>query len=202
MKINSEEINSILKSIDDLIEIKLLIRKIVPNYNLEEPLNEKFLRKLEDLQKKLQPIFSKYLKEDNISKSKKSTKQIKENILEIMKNGNVALVSANSSKKKLKNIGFDPRLLIVSSGPLFFEDYKIVNPNISEEALKKIKKKCERILNQVKNENWNQKDLVFIYENNNPTDKLILKRINELTKLIGKTVKTFEIISWKVLDEI
>jgi hypothetical protein len=201
IKIKSEEVKSILAAIDDLIEIKILIRKITPDYNLNDTLNKFFIEKLVDLHKNLQPLFSKYLKEEFILKTKKSINQLKEDIQDIIKNGNFALVSANSSKKKLKTIGFDPRLLIVTGGPLFSEDYNKINQNISDNAIISIKKKCERILTQIETINWNHKDLVFIYDSNNATDKLILKRIDALSKLIGKKVKTLEITSWNVLDK-
>ncbi|MHA1526451.1 MAG: DUF2100 domain-containing protein [Promethearchaeota archaeon] len=201
IKIKSEEVKSILAAIDDLIEIKILIRKITPDYNLNDTLNKFFIEKLVDLHKNLQPLLSKYLKEEFILKTKKSINQLKEDIQDIIKNGNFALVSANSSKKKLKTIGFDPRLLIVTGGPLFFEDYNKINQNISDNAIISIKKKCERILTQIETINWNHKDLIFIYDSNNTTDKLILKRIDALSKLIGKKVKTLEITSWNVLDK-
>ena len=201
IKIKSEEVKSILAAIDDLIEIKILIRKITPDYNLNDTLNKFFIEKLVDLHKNLQPLFSKYLKEEFILKTKKSINQLKEDIQDIIKKNNFGLVSANSSKKKLKTIGFDPRLLIVTGGPLFFEDYNKINQNISDNAIISIKKKCERILTQIKTINWNHKDLIFIYDSNNTTDKLILKRIDALSKLIGKKVKTLEITSWNVLDK-
>ncbi len=201
IKIKSEEVKSILAAIDDLIEIKILIRKITPDYNLNDTLNKFFIEKLVDLHKNLQPLFSKYLKEEFILKTKKSINQLKEDIQDIIKKNNFGLVSANSSKKKLKTIGFDPRLLIVTGGPLFFEDYNKINQNISDNAIISIKKKCERILTQIETINWNHKDLIFIYDSNNTTDKLILKRIDALSKLIGKKVKTLEITSWNVLDK-
>jgi hypothetical protein len=201
IKIKSEEVKSILAAIDDLIEIKILIRKITPDYNLNDTLNKTFIEKLVDLHKNLQPLFSKYLNEEFILKTKKSINQLKEDIQDIIESGNFGLVSANSSKKKLKTIGFDPRLMIVTGGPLFFEDYNKINQNISDNAIINIKKKCERFLTQIENINWNHKDLIFIYDSNNTTDKLILKRIDDLSKLIGKKVKTLEITSWNVLDK-
>lgn len=194
-RIKFEEVKALLTAIDDLIEIKLLIRKSVPNYNLNESSNNQFISLLKSLQKKLVPIFSKYLKDDI------STKEIKKSILELMNAGKIALISANSSKKKLKSIGVDPRSLIVSGGPLFFEDYKIINPNLPVKALQGIKKKCDRLINQIKSKNWREKDLIFIYEKENPTDKLILNRTEEISNLIGKKVITFKIKSWKYLDD-
>jgi len=96
IKIKSEEVKSILAAIDDLIEIKILIRKITPDYNLNDTLNKFFIKKLVDLHKNLQPLFSKYLNEEFILKTKKSIYQLKEDIQDIIKSGDFGLVSANS----------------------------------------------------------------------------------------------------------
>jgi hypothetical protein len=136
----------------------------------------------------------------DLFESKKSPKELKSMILEMINDRQIALITANSLKKKLKNIGVDPRNLIVSGGPLFLEDYQIVNPNLSDEALESIKKKCERLLEQIKNEDWERKNLIFIYEKNNPTDLLILDKLEKISKLIGKEVQIFEIESWNILD--
>ncbi len=152
---------------------------------------------LKSLYNKLKPIFSKYLKDEN---SVFTTTTLRDNILKTLNSNNFALISANSSKKKLKNIGIDPRRLIVSGGPLFFKDYMVLNPDIKNEQLQSIKKKCDRLINQIKNETWEEKDLVFIYEKGNFTDKFILDKINRLSELIGKQVKVLEIKSWKDLN--
>ena len=97
-------------------------------------------------------------------------------------------------------MGIDPRHVIVSGGPIFYEDYKIINPNLNDKALENIKTKCERILNELERESWQNKDLFFIYESENPTDKLIIKRLELVTKIIGKNLKLIEINDWKDFD--
>ena len=170
----------------------------MPNYDLNDALYNQFNLLLKSLQGKLNPIFNEYI--SNNKDNMKPTKEIIRNILEVMKPNNIALISANSSKKKLRNIGVKPQFLIVTGGPLFFEDYKIIDPNLSEKAIQGIKKKCERLLIQIKNENWNEKDLIFIYERENPTDKLILNRTEEISNLIGKKLITFNEIK-KALEK-
>ncbi|MCK4686806.1 MAG: DUF2100 domain-containing protein [Candidatus Lokiarchaeota archaeon] len=196
-KINSEEVKALLNAINSLIEIKILIRNTAPNFEFDDIQNEKFIELLKSLYNKLKPIFSKYLKDEN---SVFTTTTLRDNILKTLNSNNFALISANSSKKKLKNIGIDPRRLIVSGGPLFFEDYMVLNPDIKNEQLQSIKKKCDRLINKIKNETWDEKDLVFIYEKGNFTDKFILDKINRLSELIGKQVKVLEIKSWKDLN--
>lgn len=199
-KLNSEEVKALLAAIDDLIDIKLLIRKIVPNYNLTEKTYKSFISKLESLNQKLKPIFSEHLSIKDMMAIETSQDMIS-TILELVKNNMIVLISANSSKKKLKTIGIDPRNLIVSGGPLFIEDYKIINPNLSENALENIKKKCKRLINQLQNEDWSKNNLIFIYEKENPTDLLILNKLDRISNIIGKELKTFELDSWKNLED-
>lgn len=189
-----------ISAIDDLIDIKVLIRKIVPNYELDEQINHKFLTLLESLKDKLDPIFNKYLIQNNLSKQDNESQSKKKKILDLLTSGNFALISANSSKKKLKNLGINPKYLIVTGGPFFIEDYHLVNPNIPENALEGMKKKIDRLLKQLKDKNWNDKHLFFIRESSNPTDNLILKRLGQISELINKEIKCIEINSWKDLD--
>ncbi|MHA1438288.1 MAG: DUF2100 domain-containing protein [Promethearchaeota archaeon] len=188
-----------LSVIDDLIEIKHLIRKTVPNYDLKGNLQNEFYRIIKTLYFKLQPIFSNYLKIEEFEESLTSRKNLKEKIINYLKN-NIALISANSYKKKLKNIGINPQNLIVTGGPLFLDDYKTINPNLPENTLHNLKKKIERIIFQLKSEDWTNKELFFIFDPQNITDKLILAKLEDLSFLIGKNIKTIEIKSWKDLE--
>lgn len=111
------------------------------------------------------------------------------------------MVSANSSKKILIKRGMDPRQIIVTGGPLFFEDYKIINPDIPEQALKGIQKKCDRILNELSSQDWKTHDLLFIYESDNKSDKLIIDKLDRLKDIVQTEIKLFEIPDWNELRE-
>ncbi|TFG07398.1 MAG: DUF2100 domain-containing protein [Promethearchaeota archaeon] len=198
-KLNSKEVNSLLAAIDDLIDIKVLIRKIVPTYKLDNSNYKTFHAKLASLYEKLQPIFSTYIKNET-SVSKKTGHELKQLLSGLRNDNKHILISANSAKKKLKNLGFNPHNLIVSGGPIFFEDYKIINPNLSKNALEGIKKKCDRLLELLNNQNWQINDLILLYEKDNPTDSLILERLREIEKIIGKEIPTIELNSWNDLD--
>lgn len=164
-------------------------------------MQKEFLFLLNSLNEKLQPIFSTYLKEEQISKIIKTKADKKAEILKIVEDNNVVLISANSAKRKLKNIGIDPRQFIVTGGPLSIEDYMHLNPNLSEKVRQGIKIKCEKLNNQLLKENWGNKDLIFIYESENPTDKLILNKLEDITKLIKKKPILIELKSWNDLGK-
>jgi len=200
-KIKIENIKTLLSAIDNLIDIKTIIRKTVPTYELNEELENQFISSLKTLHNKLNPFFSKYLQINANSMATSPSASIKEKIIELANQKNLFLISANSSKKALKNVGIDPRFIIVSGGPLFSEDYTVVNPSLSENILIGIKSKCERIINQLKSEDWTKKDLVFIFEKENITDKLILKRAEQISKIIGKNVVLVGLGSWNELEK-
>ncbi len=200
--IKSEDVKALISSINDLIEIKVLIRDSVPNYELNDDLSKKFQFSLNSLQKKLQPIFENYLKTGSEAGILDTPEKLKDTILAFLNGTNIALVSSNSGKKRLKNMGIDPRDIIASGGPLFAEDYKIVNPSLPDKALIGIEKKCKRIMDQLKSEDWINKDLIFIYEKDNPTDDLILRKREEIEKIVSKKIKLFEISAWNIFDNI
>ena len=81
-----------------------------------------------------------------------------------------------------------------------FEDYQIINPNLLEKAFPGIKKKIQSLFREIKNKDWTNKDLIFICEAKNPTDKLILEKLEEINKIIGKKVKIIKLASWKEIE--
>ncbi|MFO8019433.1 MAG: DUF2100 domain-containing protein [Promethearchaeia archaeon] len=196
--LSDNSVASLLDALDDLIQIKTMIRKIVPTYQLTPSQEEEFKEYLNQLYEKLAPIFAEYL---NMSSTLQGEKDFKADLLERYDKDTVIMVSANSSKKILKKIGIDPRQIIVTGGPLFFEDYKTINPNIPNKALKGIQKKCDRILNELNNKDWENNDLLFVYESDNKSDRLIIDKLDKLKKIIQSDVKLFEISNWEDLKE-
>ena len=154
MKIKKDYVDNLLKTIDLLIDIKLIIRETTPNYNLDDRTKDEFLSLLKNIYDKLNPIFSNYLKKQILIDKEESFQEKKDKILDVFSEGNYLLVTSNSAKKILKDLGADPRNIIVSGGPFFLEDYKKVNPNIPIHALKGIEQKCKRLREEIKNENW------------------------------------------------
>ncbi len=201
MKIKANQVKSILTAINILMDIKVLIRKAVPNYEFDEKQALFFKELISSLQSQLEPIFSEYSMLETNKESIESQENVLPRLRELMEKGNIALISSNTIKKRLKKVGFDPRNLFVTGGPLFFEDYRKISPNLSEQALKGIEKKCQNMIEQLKKENWKDKELLFIHEKDNPTDQLILEKKDEISKLIGKEVKTFKIETWEFLNE-
>jgi len=200
ISLKHKEVESLLSALDRLLEIKVLIRNTVPDYNLDEAQQKQFLELLETLKSELMPIFSRYLKQEALDKISEVQKQLKQKVIESIQNKDFILVSSNSTKKELKNRGADPRYILVSGGPLFIDDFKVVNPNIPENALKNIKRKLDQLFSDLKNQDWTNKDLVFIGEKENITDKLIWEKREKISEFIGKPIKAVMIESWDALE--
>ena len=199
-KITSNDVRSLLNAMEDLIDIKLIMRSIVPNYELGDAEKERFIKALKSLHDKLIPVFAKYL-ELEVPKSKKLSRiDSISNLRQLIDQNTIILDSATSSKKKLKGAGMYARNIIVSGGPLTMKNYTKVNPNIPEKALEGIEKKCERLKNELRTELQNDKTIVFVHENNNETDDIILEELDEISLKIGKKVKDYEIESWQSLE--
>ena len=181
--------------------MKHLIRKIAPSYNFNEHTEKAFHSSINALYQKLQPVFSKYIKNEQSPKLRISEDDIKITLLKKITKNDIVLISANSSKKKLQNIGVNSKYLISTGGPLTVDYYKKINPNISSNSLQGIKKKCKRLRNQILSENWEDKNLIFVYERDNFTDKLILSSLEDISKLIEKNPVLIQLTSWTDLDE-
>jgi hypothetical protein len=164
-------------------------------------LYNEFISKLRSLKKNLDPLFSHYLHAEILIKEDEFIKIQREKIKNALMADNMAIISSNSAKKILKNMGIDPRKLIITGGPLFIEDYKKVNPQIPDNALKAIKKKCKNLIREIKNQDWNKnRDLYFIYEKGDLSDELTLEKLDRISDLIDKKVKVIKLDSWKELE--
>lgn len=195
--LSSEEVKALLDAMDELVELKTFIRKIVPKYAMDEEGRNFFISHLKALRGNLLPLFSRFL---GTTKEEEKEQDLTKKIQELTESTNVVLVSSNSAKKTLKGMGFDARLILVTGGPLVAEDYRIVNPKIPESAMKGINKKCQRILEEIKDINWEEKDLIFIKEKNNPADDLIEKRLSIIEEMIDKKISTMIIESWDIME--
>lgn len=196
----AQEVKSLLSAIDDLLDIKVIIRNSVPNYSLDSDSQHQFINLLISLEQKLFPIFSKYLNQDLKLKEQSTGGDIKEKILNLNPENSIILVSASSSKKKLKTLGIDPRIIIVSGGPLSPKDYKIINPKIPDSALINIEKKCTRLQEELHAKDWSKLTLYFIHEPENKTDQFIIEDLETLKKLIGEAPSLIPITSWNDLE--
>lgn len=155
---------------------------------------------LNSLNNILQPLFSKYLQNEiNITLEKKK-RELLSKLDKLIKKEQYILISASHSKKILKNLGFNPLKLIVSGGPILFNDYIKVNPNLSEKDLQGISKKSKSLIIKLKKIARANSDITFIYEKNNRTDQIILEELNEIKKNIGKAIFVIEIPNWRKLE--
>ncbi|TFG15838.1 MAG: DUF2100 domain-containing protein [Promethearchaeota archaeon] len=198
LKINSQEVKAILESIDILLEIKCLIRSIVPGSELNETQMKLFNSSLNSLKSLLEPLFSKFLQTEVIEKIK--NEKFTE-LKKLMEKEGYILISASHSKKILKNLGFNPLKIIVSGGPLIIEDYLKINPNLSKKTLLGIERKTKNLMDKLKKIAREGSNIIFIYMTQNETDQIILEELNEIQKIIGKVISLFEISNWKIFED-
>ncbi|TFG11843.1 MAG: DUF2100 domain-containing protein [Promethearchaeota archaeon] len=194
-KINSQEVQAILESIDILLEIKCLIRSIVPGSELNETQMKLFKSSLNSLKSLLEPLFSKFLQTEVIEKMK-NEKFIE--LKKLMEKEGYILISASHSKKILKNVGFNPLKIIVSGGPLIIEDYLEINPNLSKKTLLGIERKTKNLMDKLKKIAREGSNITFIYMAQNETDQVILEELTEIQNIIGKDISLFKISNWKI----
>lgn len=197
LKINSQEVKAILESIDILLEIKCLIRSIVPDSELNESQMKLFNSSLKSLKSLLEPLFSKFLQTEVIEKIENEKFTELKKLIE--KEGYI-LISASYSKKILKNLGFNPLKIIVSGGPLIIEDYLKINPNLVKKTLLGIERKTKNLMDKLKKIARASSNITFIYMTQNETDQIILEELNEIQNIIGKVISLFEISNWKIFE--
>ena len=198
--ITSKEVNFLLNAIEDLIDIKILIRSIVPKYNLDDFNHKRLITLLSSLNEKLNPLFVRFLDLDRSSVPPESKTSLVTELKQVIDQNMFVLVSSSSAKKKLKHFGIDARNILVSGGPIFFDNYKKINKDIPEKAIPGLEKECARLVEELKDAANNLDVIIFIYEMDNITDKVILEEIEDLAQLLKKPIQKYELQSWQNLD--
>lgn len=105
-------------------------------------------------------------------------------------------IASNSVKKKLKNLGLEAIHIIVAGGPLTLEDMKELNPNIPDAALQNYGKKIDNLMGELKAAFSSGKKVYLAVNPQDPTDKLMIKRIPDLEKTLGHKFLPIVIKNW------
>jgi hypothetical protein len=173
-------------ALDALVTILCEIRAFTPNYNFDSATEEDIRKNLETVQNALSVTAEKLGLETPKEREKVEFKTIDFT-------GILFITVSSSTRRKLLDLGVDPRFVVVTGGPLNMMDVKSLNPSISDEALETVGRKVEGVWRDIEKKAPEAKKILVLAEKDNKGDLMVSERANEIQKRTGlKTfVKTF-----------
>jgi hypothetical protein len=208
---------SIVQSIEDLMEIRAIARRYAPDFAINNPQDERTMQKLlKRVGKHLIPLFEEQglcgqaasiippMSLDNTTQVQNQQlngsfpSAVIESGLELMeKIGDAYIfVGSNSVKKKLKGLGIEPIKIIATGGPVTIEDLKKVNPNIPEAGLQGYLKKLENVYKELQAAVASKKPIFFAQGLGEETDQMIADRLSMIEKKISGSFLRLIVRSW------
>ena len=171
--LSEKDIQLISNLLNNSLQLKILIRKIAPNHNLNE-FNQKIIKTiLLDLKNEIKELSTSL----NINFELNN-----ESIIDLNKiyQGKILSTSKNIAKK-LMTLKLDKRNLLTISSPLSIEDFIKINPKISNDNLNNFKRQIEKNWEIIKSlvESNKNSEFYFIEIIDNMANQLIK---NELLK--------------------
>lgn len=186
MNFGYDDIVRINSALDALVAILCEVRAFAPMYNFDSTIEEEIRKHLKTVQEALNQTMEKM----GLEKT-----QERENIgVKIIDFTGILFVTVSSStKKRLLDLGIDPRFVVVTGGPLDVRDVKSLNPNISDEALETVRRKVEGVWRDIERKVPEAKKILVLAEKDNKGDLMVSEKAEEIQKRTGlKTlVKTF-----------
>jgi hypothetical protein len=181
-----DDIVRINSALDALIAILCEVRAFAPGYNFDSAIEEEIRKHLKTVQEALNLTMEKMGLEKLQEKEKIEVKTIDFT-------GILFITVSSSTKKRLLDLGVDPRFVVVTGGPLDAMDVKSLNPNISDEALETVRRKVEGVWREIERKVSEVKRILVLAEKDNKGDLIVSEKVDEIQKRTGlKTfVKTF-----------
>jgi hypothetical protein len=193
---SSSAASRIQEVINLLIEIKSTYRQTTPHFALDE----RNFQKIKTALIKLNGIIATLNQNFGIKpKSEKITPfDFKKDL-----GTKLFIVNAPKNRKKLIDLGLSADQILATGGPIFENDIKIINPNIPETAFQtiqiKIQKFWKSLQTKIKEEEFNK--VVFLIEENNVADKILLKRKDEFKSKLSLPIQYITISSFEQIDD-
>lgn len=186
MNFDYNDVARINSAVDALISILSEVRAFVPKYNFDSITEENIRNFLKNVQNALRVIMEKFgLEQQRIEK------QIEAKTISLT--GFLFVVVSSDTRKRLLELGVDPKFVVVTGGPLNAVDVKSLNPNISDEALETVKRKVDRVWRDIERKAPEVKRILVLVERGNKGDLMVSERANEIQTRTGiqTFVKTF-----------
>jgi len=186
LNFGSDDIVRIRGALDALISILCVVRAFAPNYNFDSAAEEN----IRGLLKNVRDILDLTMDKFGLGK----LGEAKETEVKAIDFSGVLFITVSSStKRRLLDLGVDPRFVVVTGGPLDVGDVKILNPSISDEALETVRRKVEGVWRDIERKASEAKKILILAEAGNRGDLMVSERAGEIERRTGlKTlVKTF-----------
>ena len=185
MNFGYEDIEGMRKAVDALITILCEIRSFAPGYDLDSA-TEEIIRSLlravrEALGGNMEKFGLQQLEEGG-----------KSEVGKVDLSGILFVVVSSSARKRLLDLGVEPRFVVVTGGPLNAVDVKALNPGISDEALEMVGRKVESVWREIESRAAEAGRIVVLVEAGSEGGMMVSKRADEIQRRTGvqTSVKT------------
>ncbi|WXG40384.1 MAG: DUF2100 domain-containing protein [Candidatus Freyarchaeum deiterrae] len=177
-----EDIVRINSALDALVAILCEVRAFVPSYNFDSAAEEDIRKLLKTVQDALNVTMGKLGLEQPQERERIEFKTIDFT-------GILFITVSSSTRRKLLDLGVDPKFVVVTGGPLNAMDVKSLNPSIPEEALETVRRKVEGVWRDIEKRAPEANKILVLAERDNKGDLMVSERSGEIQKRTG--LKTF-----------
>ncbi|MGQ9723133.1 MAG: DUF2100 domain-containing protein [Candidatus Jordarchaeum sp.] len=186
MNFDYDDVDRINRVVDALISILCEVRFFAPGYNFDSTTEEKIRNLLINVRDFLSVLMEKFGLDQ-----RREMERIKVKTVDLR--GILFVVVSSSTRKRLLELGVDPRFVVVTGGPLNAIDVKSLNPSISDEALETVRKKVEGVWRDIEARTPEVERILVLVEEGNKGDLMVSERADEIQRKTGlrTLVKTF-----------
>ncbi len=181
-----EDIEGIRKAVDALITILCEIRSFAPGYDLDSAAEERIRSLLRAVREALGGTMEKF----GLQRLEEGGKS---EVGRVDLSGILFVVVSSSARKRLLDLGVEPRFVVVTGGPLNAVDVKALNPGISDEALEMVGRKVESVWREIESRAAEAERIVVLVEEGSEGGVMVSERADEIQRRTGvqTSVKTF-----------
>ena len=174
------------KAVDALITILCEIRSFAPGYDLDSATEERIRSLLRAVREALGGTMEKF----GLQRLEEGGKS---EVGKVDLSGILFVVVSSSARKRLLDLGVEPRFVVVTGGPLNAVDVKALNPGISDEALEMVGRKVESVWREIESRAAEAERIVVLVEEGSEGGMMVSERADEIQRRTGvqTSVKTF-----------
>lgn len=181
-----DDIVRIRSALDALVSILCVVRTFAPEYTFDPAAEENIRKLLETVRDALDLTMDKF----GLGRLEEGKGA---GVKAVDFSGVLFITVSSSVRKRLLDLGVDPRFVVVTGGPLDAGDVKILNPSISNEALETVRRKVEGVWRDIERKAPEAKRILILVEAGNRGDLMVSERAGEIERRAGvkASVKIF-----------